>query len=283
VYRLETLLGFAATPALRKRQTIEGLTMAAANSVAQTTPAPNTEQLSLRGRNRIARTVVLGSFLTLFLLIVAVVGLAETSNTGASDAAKTALNTILPVLAGWVGTVLAFYFSSASQERTSATLDKAIAQSGGGADQSTLVSDLMIPLSKIAAVQKLDDTNTPATISVATLKSTFNDFVTRILFIENGVFKYIVHIGTLNAFLVGKDGNAAQLTFADMLLDPDVLNQISKLVVFVSGSTTLADAKAALDKVPGAQDIIVTATGKAADPMLGWLSNVDLIKASQVS
>jgi hypothetical protein len=257
--------------------------MAAANSVAQATPAPNTEQLSLRGRNRIARTVVLGSFLTLFLLIIAVVGLAETSNTGASDAAKTALNSILPVLAGWVGTVLAFYFSSASLERTSATLDKAIAQSGGGADQSTLVSDQMIPLSKIAAIQKLDDTNTPAKISIATLKSTFNDFVTRILFIENGVFKYILHVGTLNAFLVGKDGNAAQLTFADMLLDPDVLNQISKLVIFVSGTTTLADAKAALDQVPGAQDIIVTATGKATDPMLGWLSNVDLIKASQVS
>jgi hypothetical protein len=257
--------------------------MAAANSVAQTTAAPNTEQLSLRGRNRIARTVVLGSFLTLFLLIIAVVGLAQTSNTTASDAAKTALNTILPVLAGWVGTVLAFYFSSASQERTSASLDKAIAQSGGSSDQSTLASEKMIPLSKIEAVQKLDSDNTPDKISIATLKSTFNDTITRILFIENGVFKYIVHIATLNAFLVGKDGNAAQLTFADMLLDPDVLNQISKLVVFVSASSTLADAKAALDKVPGAQDIIVTATGNATDPMLGWLSNVDLIKAAQVN
>lgn len=257
--------------------------MAAANSVAQTTPAPNAEQLSLHGRNRLARTVVLGSFLTLFLLIVAVVGLAEAGNTGASDAAKTALNSILPVLAGWVGTVLAFYFSSASLERTSATLDKAIAQSGGGADQSTLVSDQMIPLSKIASVQTLDDTNTPAKISIAALKNTFNDFVTRILFIENGLFKYIVHVGTLNAFLVGKNGNADQLTFADMLADPNILDQISKLVVFVAPSATLADAKAALDKVPGAQDIIVTATGKATDPMLGWLSNVDLIKASQVS
>lgn len=256
--------------------------MAAATSVPQTTSASTTEQLSLRGRSRIARTVVLGSFLTLFLLVIAMVGLAQTSNTGASDAAKTALNTILPVLAGWVGTVLAFYFSSASLERTSATLDKAIAQSGD-ADPSALVSDQMIPLSKIAAVQKLDDGNTPDKIPVATLKSTFNDFVTRILFIENGVFKYIVHIGTLNAFLVGKDATAAQLTLADMLLDPDILNQISKLVVFVAANATLADAKAALDKVPGAQDIIVTATGNATEPMLGWLSNVDLIKASQVS
>ncbi|MFZ3310922.1 MAG: hypothetical protein WA280_16295, partial [Xanthobacteraceae bacterium] len=90
-------------------------------------------------------------------------------------------------------------------------------------------------------------------------------------------------ISTLNAFLVGKDSNPAQLTFADMLQDPNVLNQISKLVVFVSANTTLADAKSALDKVSGAQDIIVTATGNATDPMLGWLSNVDLIGALQVS
>ncbi|MFZ0608681.1 MAG: hypothetical protein WAM75_13535, partial [Xanthobacteraceae bacterium] len=94
-------------------------------------PAPNAEQLRLRGRDRIAGTVVLGSFFTLFLLVIALVGLAQSSNTAASDAAKNAFNTILPVLAGWVGTVLAFYFSSASLERTSATLDKAIAQSGG--------------------------------------------------------------------------------------------------------------------------------------------------------
>lgn len=254
----------------------------AATSAPATIPAPNAEQLRLRGRDRIAGTVVLGSFFTLFLLVIALVGLAQSSNTAASDAAKNAFNTILPVLAGWVGTVLAFYFSSASLERTSATLDKAIARSGGSSDQSALASEKMIPLSAISAVQDLG-TNPPDKIPIATLQSAFNDSVTRILFVENSVFKYIVHISTLNAFLVGKDSNPAQLTFADMLQDPNVLNQISKLVVFVSANTTLADAKSALDKVSGAQDIIVTATGNATAPMLGWLSNVDLIKALQVS
>ncbi len=68
-------------------------------------------------------------------------------------------------------------------------------------------------------------------------------------------------------------------TFADMLADEETLQQVSKLVVFVSAATTLADAKMALDKVRGAQDIIVTPSGNATDPMLGWLSNVDLTKA----
>lgn len=255
--------------------------MASTNGV--TTPAPTAEQIRLRGRDRIASTVVLGSFLTLFLLVIAVVSLSESTNSGASEAAKTAFNTILPVLAGWVGTVLAFYFSSASQERTSATLDKAIDKVTGGSDPSTLVSDKMIPLEKIAGIQKLDGDNTPDKIKLDALQNTFNDFITRILFVQNGVFEYIVHVGTLNAFLVGNDGNATQLTFADMLKDPNTLTQISKLVVFVSANTTLADAKVALDKVTGAQDIIVTATGKSSEPVIGWLSNVDLIKALQVN
>jgi hypothetical protein len=68
-----------------------------------------------------------------------------------------------------------------------------------------------------------------------------------------------------------------------LLKDQDLINQISKLVVFVSAAATLADAKAALDKVTGAQDIFVTPTGNAIEPMIGWLSNVDLTKALTVN
>jgi hypothetical protein len=49
-------------------------------------------------------------------------------------------------------------------------------------------------------------------------------------------------------------------------------------VAFVSGAATLADAKAAMDGIPGAQDIIVTKTGDATGDMIGWISNVDLVK-----
>jgi len=37
-------------------------------------------------------------------------------------------------------------------------------------------------------------------------------------------------------------------------------------------------AKAALDAVPGATDIVVTSNGKRDAEMVGWLSNVDLIR-----
>ena len=64
------------------------------------------------GRDRLARYVVVGSFLTIFLLCSVMVALRDDKDT--AIIAKDAFNVILPVLAGWVGTVLAFYFSSAN-------------------------------------------------------------------------------------------------------------------------------------------------------------------------
>jgi len=191
----------------------------------------------------------------------------------------------MAVLAGWVGTVLAFYFSAASQERTSASLDKVIGQSGGGPGPSAPVSAKMIPYSSIVGLQDLGKTK-PQDISIEVLQSAFaatlpnGAKVTRLLFIENGVFKYILHVSTLNAFIVK---HPVEKTFAAMLLDEETLRQISKLVVFVAANATLGDAKTALDKVTGAQDIIVTSSGSATEPMLGWLSNIDLTKVLQVT
>jgi len=246
------------------------------------------EQNSLLERHRLARLVVVGSFLTLFLLVFALIGLAQSTNTQVSEAAKNAFTAVLPVLAGWVGTVLAFYFSAASQERTSESLDKVITRTTGSPLASKLVSEKMIAFAAIVALQDLD--KEAKDVSISTLQQAFKKElptggkVTRLIFVENGVFKYVLHESALNAFIAKSDdpATAPDKKFADMLKDEETLRQISKLVVFVSTGTTLADAKAALEKMSGAQDIIVTATGNTTEPMLGWLTNIDLTKALQV-
>lgn len=252
-------------------------------------PDASAAQARQLGRDRLARMVVFGSFLTLFLLVAALVGLTFSESPAMSEAAKNAFTAILPVLAGWVGTVLAFYFSAASQD---ASLDKVLNQSvAGRVGSGALVSEKMIPFSSIKALQELNQDNRPQTITVEKLSEAFNTELTtgvkatRLIFVEAGVFKYMLHIGTFNAFVVKNGGfDAAKVkTLADMLSDEETLRQISKLVVFVSAATTLGDAKLALDKVSGAQDIIVTGSGNSTGPMLGWLSNVDLIKALTVA
>lgn len=251
-----------------------------------TAPANGAVQ-SHEGRARLARLVIVGSFLTLFLLVGAIIVLAQADNTTGSDAAKTAFNTVLPVLAGWVGTVLAFYFSSATQERTSASLDNFINRSHAGGGSTTRISEKMIPYAGIVK-RYLGDVDgkpvTPKDVSFADILASFDTklpgggTVTRLFFVDKGVFKYVLHQATFDAFRVKTPSG----TLADLLTDEDTLKQISKLVVFVTSNATLAEAKAALDKVDGAQDIVVTGSGNATEPMLGWLSNVDLIKAIEV-
>jgi hypothetical protein len=284
-------------------------------------------QTNAQGRQRLAFLVVIGSFLTIFLLVGALLSIAElsTSNLHASDLAEKTFNVILPVLAGWVGTVLAFYFSAQSMERASASLDKAIA-SGSPADGKT-ASEIMVPRGQIKELidldkegEKADELNlsvlrgrftgpsggelkppaatatpagetppaAPAAIGSPPPSPAPDDTqrspqvpavpVTRLIFVNGAVFRYVLHISTLNAFLVKRASDVATLTFETLRSDPDMLRQISRLVVFVSAATTLKDVKVALDRVPGAQDVIVTATGNSSDPMLGWISNVDLVK-----
>jgi hypothetical protein len=241
------------------------------------------------GRDRLARLVVVGSFLTVFLLAGALLALAQGGNAASADAASKAFNTILPVLASWVGTVLAFYFSSANQEHTNDILDKAISRASGANTiaPSAPVSEKMIPQAKIHGLQDLKDRK-PADIPISELQRKFEGklpngaAVTRLIFVENGVFKFVLHASTLNSFVVHAKP-AENATFEDLLKYEDLANQISKLVVFVSAASTLAAAKMALERVSGAQDIIVTTTGNATEPMLGWLSNVDLTKALPAS
>lgn len=252
----------------------------------QQRPNNNTPRRERFGRDRLAQVVVVGSFLTLFLLIAGMLAIAQlsTANSNATNMAEKTFNTILPVLAAWVGTVLAFYFSAQSLERTHETLDQTIAKAVGTVSDVT-VAEKMIPAMAIRVPIDLSKEK-PENIKLGDLRERYNKPpdggppVTRMVFWENGVLRYLMHLSVLNSFLVRQTAagkTESQLSFADMLQDKDVVTQIMK-VAFVKPSVTLTQARDALNSVPGAQDIIVTATGDASGPMLGWLTNVDLTK-----
>jgi hypothetical protein len=244
--------------------------------------------LSSRLRYRLSQYVVIGSFLTLFLLVAALLGIGRVGGKEAADLADKTFTTILPVLAGWVGTVLAFYFSTQQLESTNARLQQAIEHIGDGPPAQARVTEKMIPVATIRHLYKLEE-RPSATIRLLELKGWFDlqaegGPVTRLVFIENGQFRYVLHVGTLNAFLASRPtGTSIDSLFLDDLLKEDYYrNHIANLVAFVGPDATLARVKAALDSVPGAQDIIVSSTGDRNGQMLGWITNVDLIKALSV-
>src|SRR5262245_37085469 len=115
------------------------LGISSGGEMADTTPSPTaggsnssspSQALKRLGRDRLARLVVVGSFLTVFLLVFALLLIAQGTNQNATQVAERAFTTVLPVLAGWVGTVLAYYFSAASLEATTNSLEKVIGRAG---------------------------------------------------------------------------------------------------------------------------------------------------------
>ncbi len=236
-------------------------------------------------RDRLARMVVVGSFLTIFLLVVALLT-ASQAGLNAGDLAEKTLNVILPVLAAWVGSVLAFYFSQQSNEATSQSLRHAIGLIGGGAPSQATVAQTMISVEAIRGLFKLEE-RSARDIPVTELRDLFASQsqggpITRLVFIERGQFRYVLHVSILSAYLAANPLRQPPQTLADLLAADDYRSLVT-LVAFVTASATVAQAKTALDAVAHAQDVIVTTTGDANGLMLGWITNVDLIKALAVS
>jgi hypothetical protein len=242
----------------------------------ETAPQAN----SLRARARLAGWVVLGSFTGIFLMVGTLLVMANPNTPPAvNDTAKNLFNAVLPVFAGWTGTVLAYYFSAATQERTSDSLDKAINKTDGGGSDSTTVSEVMIAYQNIKELIELDKTP-PDAITLEDMNDRFRR-VERLVFVDKHAFKYVVHSGTFRKFrdIQGAAQPTGQaMTFKNMLDDAETLTTITKLLVFVPASTTLSQAKAAMEAVTGATDIIVTGSGKQDAPMLGWLTDSDLTR-----
>jgi hypothetical protein len=66
----------------------------------------------------------------------------------------------------------------------------------------------------------------------------------------------------------------------DLADNAELKNWISN-IAYVSEQASVADAKNKLEQQAGCQDLIVTKTGTKTEPMLGWMTNVDIGRLSK--
>jgi deoxyribose-phosphate aldolase len=64
-----------------------------------------------------------------------------------------------------------------------------------------------------------------------------------------------------------------KLTLKDLLVASPDAQLFKTSFGFVSVEATLADAKQVMDKIPKCNDVFVTATGKATEPLVGWITD----------
>jgi len=212
-------------------------------------------------------------------------------------AAQLLLSALLPLFGTWVGTILAFYYSKENYEAASqSTLD--VVKSVGQRLRSTPVASKMMPASQVVVAQLPSD-GSIGSLKVSDIETKFDTVggngqkISRLLIanatgacagiLHRSVFTEMLAEGlqdtppidvataTLSSLLTKECRASKGMTYGDF---------IQKTIAFVAQDKTVADAKAAMEQIPGCQDVIVTKTGDKVEPMIGWLSNIDISRLS---
>jgi hypothetical protein len=194
---------------------------------------------------------------------------------------KDVSSSILPLLASWVGTILAFYFS---KENLLAATDSvtALSKTLAGVEKlkSFPVRSKMRPLGAI--IHEQIATGSEDTLPLAALLQKYAT-VERIIVLDMGnVVQLLIYRSMIERFLsqvatnmvtVTSGHTIDKLTLKDLLVASPDAQLFKTSFGFVSVEATLADAKQVMDKIPKCNDVFVTATGKATEPLVGWITD----------
>ncbi len=194
-------------------------------------------------------------------------------------------NALLPLLGTWVGTVLAYYFSRKNFESASQSVERMInltvEQKLG---QMSVEKEMMRPAQ--ITLHQIPAGKTPRDVLLNDVRSRFGGKITRIPIVDsNGVVLYVVHQSGLFKFLAeqalaGKGAEIEKLTLQDLVDDAELKSWVSN-IAYVSERASVAEAKQRMEQQAGCQDLIVTRTGSKSEPLIGWMTNVDIGRLSK--
>ena len=234
-----------------------------------------------RTRNRIAFWVTLGGMVGVTILSIVVIRLAANDKRG--EASQLVFGSLLPLLGTWVGTVLAFYFAKANYESAANHAKDLL----GITERlrSTPVESVMLKMTDPGVTKRtLVPPEKPESLKIAELLRILRDKGRNRLPVLNadGSLVFVIHLSVLTDYIStkalsgGGSKPVADLTFSDVQTDDAQLYQQILAWACVRLGATLAEAKSAMEDIPGCSDVFVTTAGRKSDPVVGWLTNVEI-------
>jgi len=148
------------------------------------------------------------------------------------------------------------------------------------------VKDKMIPLSLIKTYT-IPAGKSAGEIPLLALNDLLQGAITRLPVLDDkSVVKYIIHQSMLSKFYADQSLNADakdtaeldKLTLQDFLNYPMMNELVTESVAFIKTDATLEEAKEKMEAVTNCQDVFVTENGKPSEPIVGWLTNVDIAR-----
>ena len=198
------------------------------------------------------------------------------------SASQLVLTAVLPLFAAWVGTVLAYYFSSESIEAATQSA-KALFTTTEEKLNSIPVTDVMLNVFTMKIFKYSD------TLIVLDLLNELKQSGkgNRLPFLKDNMQpEYILHKSVLAEALVIASSNPSvkkkieELTLKDVFEKCDGLkDKAEKSFGVINIDSTLADAQAKMRSIHDCQDVFITDKDGA---VIGWITNVDLQKHSKV-
>lgn len=185
--------------------------------------------------------------------------------------------TLLPLWATWVGTILAFYFGKSNFEAATKSYQDIIKTLTPEEKMASIkVQNVMLPFNKISFL-KYEESLAKKIVDIIHDEN-FREY-NRFAFInDNKVLQYMIHRISFTNFLteeaiVGKNVN--DITFQDLINDSKAKNNncVLKNSAFVSIDANLLDAKVKMDSIKECKDVFVTTTGNESEPILGLITN----------
>jgi hypothetical protein len=202
----------------------------------------------------------------------------------ASEASKIAFTMLVPMVGTWMGTVIAYYFTSKNYQHAS----EVWGQSGEEKLKSIPVKQAMIPLANMDVVTLPPKSNGKDFGFQKELLDRFKGRISRLPVLDSsGVAKYIIHESQAFEFVTEMAKGQSSLSLASLDLKQfldfgENEKFVSRTMAFVAIDRTLADAKTAMEAVNDCQDVFVTEDGSRDKPVLGWIMNVDIAKRAKV-
>ncbi|WP_295795048.1 hypothetical protein [Mucilaginibacter sp.] len=250
--------------------------------------------------NNVTRIVLIGTcVLGVLGISIAIVDTAKGKTSEAKDVLQTLFATILPLFGTWIGTILAYYFSKENLAAANQTVKSLVTSLTSSTKLETLkAKDVMIQVDKLVYVEY----KTGADDTTFDLSTKFLDFINTnkisrvILLDENKVAKYVLHKSTIEGFIAeqyfatqksaaaGTTVALPPLTFADLKAkgNANVQDILKDGIKFVKEDANLSDAKTLISNYKVCNDVFITKSGLATEPVLGWITDKTITENSIV-
>jgi hypothetical protein len=150
-----------------------------------------------------------------------------------------------------------------------------------------MVETAMIPVNKITSYVLPED-KPLSEITLEGLYDLLKGSITRVpvMSVDNKI-RYIIHQSILYQYIANQSvsqansGNIFKIneSFLDSFLnDPKINEYVEKSIAVINRKATLSEAKQKMEATKNCQDVFVTENGLPEEPLLGWLTNVDISK-----